>query len=63
MRINQQMRLRDAHRNLQLIQPPIGGYTPKFRVDVKDVLVVDFVFCQIRIKYFSILLFITDLNF
>lgn len=38
--------LLDGHRNLQLIQPPIGVYTPRwnFRVDVKGVTVEYFVF-------------------
>lgn len=48
--------LLDGHRNLQLIQPPIGGYTPRlnFRVDVKGVTIEDFgFFCQNTINYFS----------
>lgn len=49
----------DAHRNLQMIQPPTGWYTPRlnFRVFVKGVIVVVFVFYQIRIIFFFYYLF------
>lgn len=51
----------DAHRNLQMIQPPTGWYTPRlnFRVFVKGVIVVGFVFFQIRIIFFFYDLFQT----
>lgn len=54
--------LLDAHGNLQMIQPPTGWYTPRlnFRIYVKGVTVVVFVFFQIRIFvliYFRLELF------
>lgn len=46
--------LLDAHRNLKIFQPPTGWYTPRlnFRVFVKGVIVVVFVFFQIRRIFF-----------
>lgn len=51
----------DAHKNLEMIQPPTGWYTPRlnFRVFVKGVIVVGFVFFQIRIIFFFYDLFQT----
>lgn len=46
--------LLDAHRNLQMIQPP----RLNFRVFVKGVIVVVFVFFQIRIIFFFLMIYI-----
>lgn len=53
--------LLDAHGNLQIIQLPTGWYTPRlnFRVILKGVIVVVFVFFQIRIISFFYDLFQT----
>lgn len=55
--------LLDAHRNLKIFQPPTGWYTPRsnFRVFVKGVIVVVFVFFQIRRIFFFMIYFRLEL--